>query len=116
MSLAVGILQIVEEAARGQDPPETGSANKVSRVRLEIGQLASVEVEALRFCFDAVTRGTRAEGAVLEVLSVPGVAFCLRCAGPVGLSALGEPCPDCQGYELQITGGTEMRVKDIEVD
>jgi hydrogenase nickel incorporation protein HypA/HybF len=25
-------------------------------------------------------------------------------------------CPQCGGYQMQATGGTEMRVKEIEID
>ena len=57
MSLAEGVLQIVEDAARSQ------GFSQVTAVRLEIGRLSSVEPEALRFCFDVVVRGSLAEGA-----------------------------------------------------
>jgi hydrogenase nickel incorporation protein HypA/HybF len=60
MSLAMGILQIVEEAAREQ------RFGRVRSVWLEIGDLAAVEADAMRFCFDAVSRGTLAEGATLN--------------------------------------------------
>ena len=61
MSLAESILQIVEETAR------SSAADQVRAVRLEIGTLSHVERDALRFCFDAVTRGTLADGARLEI-------------------------------------------------
>ena len=110
MSLAEGVLQIILEAARTQ-----GFA-RVSTVFLEIGELSSVEPEALAFCFDAVTRGSIAEGAKLEMLKVAGSAWCLQCALAVEVSEAQAACPHCGGYQLQITGGTEMRVKELEVD
>ncbi|MGB7988921.1 MAG: hydrogenase maturation nickel metallochaperone HypA [Candidatus Methylophosphatis roskildensis] len=110
MSLAEGVLQIVEEAAREQ------GFTRVRAIRLEIGQLSSVEVEALRFCFDAVTRATLAEGARLEIDTVPGAGWCMMCSASVPLPALYEACPRCGGYQVQPTAGTEMRVKDLEVD
>ena len=110
MSLAGGVVQIVEDAARAH------GFSRVRVVRLEIGQLAAVEVEALRFCFEAVTRGTVAEGAALEIVTTPGAAWCMLCGKSVEVPALGEPCPLCGGYQLQVTGGTEMRVRDLEID
>ena len=110
MSLALGVVQIVEEAARAQ-----GFA-KVRAVRLEIGRLAAVEVEALRFCFQAATRGTVADEAALEIVALPGTAWCMQCSRSVELPALAEPCTICGGYQLQVTGGTEMRVKELEID
>ena len=57
MSLAEGIRQIVEDAGRAQ------GFRKVKTVVLEIGQLSSVEPEALAFCFDVVMKDSIADGA-----------------------------------------------------
>ena len=110
MSLAEGMREIVEESARAND------ASRVTAVWLEIGTLAQVEREALRFCFDAVTRGGVAEGARLEIVDVPGAAWCMVCAERVGIAAIGDACPRCGGYQLQVQDGTEMRVKELEVE
>jgi len=110
MSLAEGIVQLIEDAARDQ-----GFA-AVRAVWLEIGRLSSVETESLRFCFDAVSRGTLADGARLEIVEIPGQAWCLKCSESVDLPALYEACPRCGGYQVQVTGGTEMRVKELEVE
>ena len=110
MSLAEGIVQLVEEAAR------TDGCSKVTTVWLEIGQLAAVEIESLRFCFDAVTRDGIAEGARLEIIETPGQGWCMKCEGNVPVTALYEPCPVCGSYQIQVTGGSEMRVKEFEVE
>ena len=107
MSIAESVLGIVEETARRE-----GLA-RVKEIRLEIGRLAAVEVEALRFCFDVVMRGSLAEGAVLAIDETPGTAWCFACGGTVPLQARGEPCPRCGSAQLQVNGGTEMRVKDL---
>ncbi len=109
MALAEGVLQIVEDTARAN------TAAQVRSVLLEIGALSHVEVQALRFCFDAVTRGTVADGARLDVAAVPGRAWCLPCGASVPLQRLGDACPQCGSYQLQVTGGEEMKVKEIEV-
>ena len=110
MSLAMGVLQIVEEAAFEQH------FQRVKTVFLEIGELAAVEPEAMRFCFEAVIRGTLAEGAVLTVIEVAGEGLCFNCHQTVPLAARYDPCPACGGYPVQATGGTEMRVKELEVE
>ncbi|NIU77000.1 MAG: hydrogenase maturation nickel metallochaperone HypA, partial [Gammaproteobacteria bacterium] len=73
MALSESILQVLEEQARAQ------GFSRVRRVRLEVGVLSCVEPEALRFHFGAVTRGSLAEGAELEVLPVPAAGWCLPC-------------------------------------
>ena len=110
VSLAEGVLQIVEDAARRE------GFGRVRTVWLEVGRLSSVEPEAMRFCFDAVTRNSVADGARLEIVETPGVAWCMKCSKPTAIAALGDACPRCGSYQLQITDGTEMRVKELEVE
>lgn len=108
MSLADSALQIIEDHAARQ------GFSRVATVWLEIGQLACVEVEALRFCFDAVTRGSLAEGAKLEIVVIPGQGRCLNCGWRGQLEARHALCPDC-AFPVEVTGGTQMRVKELEV-
>jgi hydrogenase nickel incorporation protein HypA/HybF len=109
MSLAEGVLQLLEDAALKQE------FSKVTAVWLEIGALSGVEVEAMKFCFDAVTRDSIADGARLEIVSLPGTGWCMECANTVPMTEVYGECPQCGSYQLQVTGGTEMRVKELEV-
>jgi len=110
MSLAESILEIVEDAAMAE------GSRRVKTVWLEIGQLASVEVEALRFCFDAVTRDSVAQDARLEIIEIPGQGWCMQCSCNVPVAALFEPCPACGSHQIQVTAGEEMRVRELEVE
>jgi len=110
MSLAEGIVRLIEESARKE------GFSSVKLVALEIGRLSSVEPEALAFCFDAATRGSIAEGARLAIEDVPGRGVCGQCGADAEIEAIYDPCPKCGAYGLRITGGTEMRVKELEVD
>jgi hydrogenase nickel incorporation protein HypA/HybF len=110
MSLAEGILEVVEATARREQ------ARRVKRVILEIGALASVEIEALRFCFDAVTRASLAEHAALDILTLPGRGWCMPCGQEVALAALADACPHCGSFQVQPVGGMEMRVKEIDIE
>lgn len=110
MSLAEGIVQIIESAAARD------GFRRVKSVCLEIGELAGVECEALRFCFDAVARGGVAAGSELQIIRTPGEGWCLKCAAKTPIHALFDPCEVCGGYEVQAIGGREMRVRDLLVD
>jgi len=110
MALCEGIIQIVEDEARRR------SFSTVKAVRLEIGALSHVAPEALKFCFEAVAARSIAAGAVLEIVETPGVAWCMACSKSVEIEQRHEPCPSCGSYQLQVTGGEEMRVRELEVD
>ncbi len=110
MSLAESVREIVEDAARAH------AAQRVRRVRLEIGRLAQVELDAMRFAFDAVKRGSVADDANLEIVETPGTAWCLHCARPVEIAQRGDLCPLCDSPQVQVTGGDRMRVIDIDIE
>jgi hydrogenase nickel incorporation protein HypA/HybF len=106
MSLAEGLIQVVEEAAQ---------ARAVRTVRLEIGRLSSVELSALEFAFEVVKQGTVAQHATLDVVALPGEAWCMKCCTTVPIAARGDGCPRCGSHQLQVTGGDQMRVKELEL-
>lgn len=109
MALAEGVLQVIEDTARAQP------ISRVRTVWLEIGELAAVEIDCLRFAFDVVKRDSVAADAALEIVTVPGSAWCMPCSQTVPLAARGDPCPRCGSHQLQVSGGTEMRVKELEL-
>lgn len=109
MSLCEGIRSVIEDQARAH------GAARVTKVRLEIGRFAGVEKSALSFAFDVVMRGSPAEGADLVMIDLPGRALCYDCAHEVEIADRLAPCPDCGGGKLLPVGGTEMRIKDLEV-
>ena len=109
MSLAASVLQIIEDSARSEN------FRRVRIVVLEIGKLSAVEPEAMRFCFDAVMRGTLAEGAELQIIETPGAGRCIDCGATIAMQERYGLCPSCGG-RMQITGGNSMRVKDMAVE
>ncbi len=109
MALAESVLQIIEDCSIQQ------RFTRVKSIRLEIGALSAVVPDALRFCFDAVTRGSIAQGAQLEIINIPGSGWCTQCEHSVPMQERYSTCPRCLGF-LQPSGGMEMRVKDLEVD
>ncbi len=110
VSLCEGVLQVIQEHSKRH------SFRRVKGVWLEIGALSGVELEAMRFSFDAVTRGTLADRAILEIIEVPGEAWCMPCEKTVLVKQRFDACPDCGSYQLQVTGGAEMKIKELEVE
>ena len=65
MAIAEGILDIALKTM------EENEAKRVARGKLLVGEMAGVECESLLFCFEALTRGTAADGAALDIERVP---------------------------------------------
>lgn len=110
MALIGSVLRILEQEAVRQN------FSRVRTVWLEVGVLSHAEPAALAFCFEAASTGTLAEGARLEILRPNGEARCLDCAATVAISDRLAPCPQCGGHRLEVIGGAELRVKELEVE
>ncbi len=110
MSLMQSVLDIIEDASI------SGKFTKVKKICLEIGVLSCVDAGALDFCFDAVMCGTMAQDAILEIVKKQGQGWCVACSKTVEIGERYDPCPFCGGHQIQVTGGEEMRVKELEVE
>lgn len=100
---------VLEQAARS-------GARRVTGVWLEIGALACVEENALRFSFASVCAQTAAQGCALHLIHRPAQAWCWTCSARVEVLRHDAVCPHCQGVRLNIESGDALRVKSIEIE
>ncbi len=116
-----GLVQdVVDLVLRGTGGSD-GAA--VACVRIEVGEFLVASQESLQTAFEILARGTRLEGARLEVSEVPGRAVCEAC-GFAGSGAdldeeLSEPpnvllCPTC-GAPLLVTSGAGITLVDVQL-
>jgi hydrogenase nickel incorporation protein HypA/HybF len=110
VSLIESVVALIEDERRRQ------AFSRVRMVCLHVGSLGHAEPDALRFCFDAVTRGTIADGARLEIEIVPGLGKCGGCRQVVPLEDRFGECPFCGNTEVQMTAGDELRLAELEVE
>ena len=110
MSLMASMLEIIEDRAR-----EDGFL-QVTRVHLEIGRLAGVEPEAMRFAFDVGTFGSVAAGAELVILETEGRGRCPACGEEAVLEAFYDPCPACAKFPMELLSGRDMRIISLDVE
>jgi hydrogenase nickel incorporation protein HypA/HybF len=106
LSICQGIVDSVCEAVPEGD---------VLVVTVEIGALSGVVPDAVRFCFDACTRGTRMEGARLDIVDVPGRGRCGSCECELDVAEMVTQCP-CGNPFLEILRGRELRIRSVEVN
>jgi hydrogenase nickel incorporation protein HypA/HybF len=110
LSLCQGILDAIVAESRRQ------AFRRVRGVQLEIGALAGVDGEALRYAWETVAAGTLAATAVLEIVAVPGVAWCPACRATINIGEYYDPCSRCHGHGLKISGGEQLRIRQLEVE
>jgi len=97
---------------------EVNEVKRLLTIHLSIGPLRDLAPEWIQSYFDHLSRGTAAEGAVLQVQRSPLTFRCKRC--PCEFTATREElanaaCPECGSREVSITSGTGYTVESMEV-
>lgn len=105
LSIAVSLVELAEQSAR------EGGAVAIISVRVRVGALSGVVVEALESAYPFASEGTMCDGAALEIEYVPARVRCRACGhedeaegvGPFLCETCGEPGPEVlAGHELEL--------------
>lgn len=79
-----------------------------------MGALHRVLDEAFKQAFAHAAAGTEAENATVELIVVPVRAKCLTCNAESESDDLIAVCPQCGGFDLDLTNGEEIILEFIE--
>jgi hydrogenase nickel incorporation protein HypA/HybF len=109
LSIARNVVEIADDIVR------EARAKRCTVVRVRVGVLSGVAPEALAFCYEAATRGTRLEGSRLVVDSAPLVLRCPMCTRETEVPDVQLACPTCGTATADLTGGRELTVESVEV-
>jgi hydrogenase nickel incorporation protein HypA/HybF len=91
---------------------------RITRITVVAGVLTAVSPECLSMYFEALARGTLAEGAALDVRSAPAKLICTKCAAEADYHAEGWfplRCASCGG-ETRLRGGMDLFLESLEID
>lgn len=110
MGVMQGVLAASFDAAKG------AGAEKITEIRLSIGELAEIQEFALQFAFEAMTPGTMAEGATLSVTHIPATSKCNECGIEYGHDRFQMLCPECGSFAVTPLTGRELLIDSIETE
>jgi hydrogenase nickel incorporation protein HypA/HybF len=110
MGITQGILAASFDAAT-----DVG-ATRITEIRVSVGELTEIVDVALQFAFEALTPGTMAEGATLQITHVPARSRCLQCGLEYEHDRFQMVCPECNSFGVELLQGREMRIDSIEAD
>ncbi len=109
----VGIIESALDVVRREAARHGAAA--VHRVVLRVGAVSGAEPEALRFAFEAVSPGTVAAGAELEIELVPARAHCAACADDFTVEhGFLFSCPRCSALSGDLRAGRELELARLE--
>ncbi|MCQ2738115.1 MAG: hydrogenase maturation nickel metallochaperone HypA [archaeon] len=116
-SMAQGILNAVLETAEAND------ADKVTDIVIEIGRLAMLNPEQLKFMLDILVEDTIAAEANIVLEDIDVEIKCYNCdyegIGDVDDSDHYAPmilCPKCESHRVNVLNGKDVTVKTISIE
>jgi hydrogenase nickel incorporation protein HypA/HybF len=110
LGIATSILDTVEKEATKYP------GKRFERVGLRIGEVAGVDVDALTFGWEAITKDTKWESLSLEIERVPRKNRCDECGSVFAVQDFTElTCPDCEAFPTICISGDELDIAYIEI-
>jgi hydrogenase nickel incorporation protein HypA/HybF len=91
-------------------------AAKITRINLVVGELSGVVGDCVQFYFDAISKNTIADGAVLSFETKPISLHCRQCDKVFSPGDHDWSCPECHEAGVEIVSGRECYMESIEVE
>jgi hydrogenase nickel incorporation protein HypA/HybF len=110
----MGIADSVLNAVRTEAAHYPGSVP--CKVGLRIGELAAIDADALRFCFDALIKDTDLQSLQLEIEICPRRHRCSACGQEFVVRNYESRCPCGAESESECVSGDELDLAYIEVE
>jgi hydrogenase nickel incorporation protein HypA/HybF len=110
----IGIANSILEAVL--DEATRRAAARVHRIGVRIGVLAGVDADALRFCFEALTRDTDLAALELEIELCPRIHHCPACGAEFAVVDYEFRCPQCEEEKTQFVSGDQLELAYMEID
>ncbi len=110
LAITQSILDIAQKAA------EEHGAKRVQSVRIMLGEYSGVVPQCIQYYFDVISKGTIAEGAMLDIQRLPVVIHCNVCNKESQIERLHVSCPLCGSTDLKLIQGREFYIESLEVE
>jgi hydrogenase nickel incorporation protein HypA/HybF len=110
----LNIAEAVLKAVQTEAMRHPGSLPR--KVGVRVGELAAVDPEALRFCFEAIIRETDLESLRLEVELCPLRHRCQDCGQEFIVRDYDFRCPQCGSERSVCISGDELDLAYLEVE
>jgi hydrogenase nickel incorporation protein HypA/HybF len=107
IGLCEGVLETVLRRSGGR---------AVRGIRLRAGIRHGIDNESMTQAFSMVAQGTEADGAVIDLVTVPALLTCPRCGAASETTDTLAVCPACGNDAVRISGGDELVLESIEYE
>lgn len=110
LSIAMALVEQLKTAA------EREKALRITSVTISVGAISGADPDALEFAFKTAAEESPAAGAALVIEKIPARVHCRACGKD------GEPrahliaCRYCESTDIELTGGRELMLKNMEIE
>jgi len=98
------------------DKAKEAQASKIVKINIVVGELSGFVPDCIEFYFDFVSKNSIAEGAKLHFELAPAEFRCRTCSTIFHPHDTTWTCPECQSQSVEMTGGRELYVENMEVE
>jgi len=110
----MGIANSILEAVRAESARYPGS--RPVKVGVRLGELAAIDPDSLRFCFEALVAGSDLDGLVLEIEETRRKHHCRECGTDFVVTQFNFECPQCHALSRDCIAGDELELSYVEVE
>lgn len=102
--LCEGVLEAVQKRAAGRP---------VSGIRVRCGVRHAADPASMAQAFEMVAAGTEADGAAVEIVTVPATVTCHGCGTASEVADPVPVCPRCGSADVDVSGGDELTLESV---
>ncbi|HET7841379.1 MAG TPA: hydrogenase maturation nickel metallochaperone HypA [Terriglobia bacterium] len=110
----LGIANSIFDAVRSEAERRPGA--RVSRVGVRVGELSSVDPDALKFSFEVLVKDTPFSPLPLQIELCPLRHRCPACGNAFVVVDYATVCPHCGERRTECVGGTELELSFLELE
>lgn len=110
LSITQSILELAEKVGK-----EHG-VQRVKTIHIRVGAYSGLLPQCIQAYFDVVSQGTLAEGARLDIQTLPVVVHCNSCGQDMEIDRRNIRCPLCASTRLKMIQGREFYLEKLEVE
>lgn len=110
LAITESVIDLINREAR-----EKGF-KKVLGISLRVGEYSGIIPECIKEFFPIAARDSIAQGAELEIISLPATFRCMECGYEGAVSRKEACCPQCQSRGIRMVSGREFYVDSLKVE
>jgi hydrogenase nickel incorporation protein HypA/HybF len=88
---------------------------RLAALNVAVGTFSGADPESLEFAVRLMAEGSAWPTAEVRIRTEPVALKCRACGRNYETETLDLACPDCGGFDVEVTGGRDLRLESLEI-